>query len=379
MTPLEEASLLDEAEAREPVNHTEAGPGRDGPGTTSTGPRHYIETVGEFLNARDPLQRYIVNELVPAETLVLIHGEPRSRKSLAAFELALSAATGTPAFGLARLAAEAPVEVLWVQEEDPRGPTRLRVKRLVRERCGASVPERLHVSVRRGVNLDDPAWVAALISDCRRLGIKLLVLDAMRRLAACVDEGPAKVRLVTAVLRQLISEAALTIIAVHHDVKPSREGADPRRRGHRASGGDWFAVSECPIHVEQAGRGESLVYPQDYKFSADPAPFTFRCEYDGHLICRLVGLDTTTEGAEQAGDRGSLVEWLRTHGPSSKRALKGGLAVGWEKLNKLIESLEREGVLDSTPGPRNSILYFVAGTTAPDNPESSHAESGATA
>lgn len=341
--------------------------GRDScPGCTR-GPQHYIESVGAFLAETDEPTRYVIGELVPEGVLALIHGEPRARKSLAAFELALSAATGTPAFGLERLRPPQPAPVLWLQEEDPRGPTRVRVRRLVLERCGATPPDTLHVSVRRGVNLDEPEWVDAIIADARRLGAKLVVLDAMRRLSAMVDEGPSKVRAVTAVLRRLVTEAAASVVAVHHDVKPARDSTDSRRRGHRASGGDWFAAAECPIHVEQAGRGESLVYPSDYKFSADPAPFTFRAEYDGQLIRRLVGRDTSTAGAEQAPDRARVVEWLRTHGPAGKRAIKAGVAMGWDKLDGLLSGLVNDGALDSTPGPRRSDLFFIAGTTAPES------------
>src|SRR5262249_51111441 len=153
--------------------------------------------------------------------------------------------------------------------------TKMRVRRLVEDRCGPTWPtETLTVSVRRGVNLDDPAWVARLFGDIRARGAKLLVLDAARRLSAKTDEGPQKVRELMAVLREIIRQTGVAIVIVHHDVKPPREGQDQRRRSHRASGGDWFAASECPVHVERVSESESLLFPEDFKFSGDPAPFT---------------------------------------------------------------------------------------------------------
>ena len=71
---------------------------------------------------------------------MLIHGEPRARKSLVAFELALSAATGTAPFGLHRFQPAAPVACWYIQEEDPRSLTRPRLRRLVQERCGVGFP-----------------------------------------------------------------------------------------------------------------------------------------------------------------------------------------------------------------------------------------------
>src|SRR5262249_34737898 len=161
-------------------------------------------------------------------------------------------------------------------------------------------------AVRRGVDLDDPAWVARVIADLQRLGAKVLVLDAARRLSAKTDEGPAKVRELVAVLRMIVTRAGVTIVIVHHDIKPPLNGQDQRRRSQRASGGDWFAACECPVHIEKIG-GESLVFPEDYKFTSDPAPFIFTCEIQNGLITRLVGIDTDTEHAERAGIRGKVL------------------------------------------------------------------------
>jgi hypothetical protein len=276
----------------------------------------YIESLAEFLAEEDPPDRVIFPDLLPAGVIMLLHGEPRSRKSLAAFELALAAATGTAPFGLARFHPAEPIGVLYIQEEDPRALTRQRVRRLVAERCGADLPKTLSVSIRRGVNLDDPDWVTQIAADLSRLGIRLLVLDAARRFSVKTDEGPTKVSEFTAVLRHLVTTTGVSIIIVHHDVKPPITGHDGRRRSQRASGGDWFAVAECPVHVEKIGPRESLIFPEDYKFTADPAPFTFTYETDGALITRLYGVDTTTEQAERAGVRGKVRDWLRTNGPA---------------------------------------------------------------
>jgi hypothetical protein len=298
-------------------------------------------------------------ELLPVGVLMLVHGEPRARKSLAAFELALAAATGTAPFGLGRFTPAAAVPVLYVQEEDPRALTRTRLRRLVQERCGGAVPPALHVAVRRGVDLDDPAWAARLIGDCLRLEVRLVVLDAARRLSTKTDEGPAKVRELMAVFRALVTRAGVSLVVVHHDVKPPATGQDLRRRSQRASGGDWFAGAECPVHVERVNERESLVYPQDYKFAADPTPFTFTCELDGRVIARLIGRDTTPDHAETAGLRGKLVDWLRVHGPAAKSTMKGA-GFGWATINALLDGLLRDGLIDSGPGrSKGSHLYFV--------------------
>jgi hypothetical protein len=325
-------------------------------------PVGYIDTIAAFLDEQDPPLSVIFPELLPCGVIMLMHGEPRARKTLGAFELALAAATGTAPFGLARFKPAGRIPTLYVQEEDPRSLTRPRLRALVNARCGGNRPDTLYVVVRRGVDLDDPEWVDALTTDIKRLGIKLLVLDAARRLSAKTDEGPAKVRELVAVLRSIVTATGVSIAIVHHDVKPPTSGQDQRRRSQRASGGDWFAACECPVHVEKVTARESLVFPEDYKFTADPAPFTFTCETDGQLITQLIGTDTDTEQAQRAGIRGKVLEWVRLYGPASRSAMqKAGLA-RWDILEPVVAALLKEGKLDSGPGrQKGSLRYFVPG------------------
>lgn len=326
----------------------------------------YIDTIAAFLDEEDLPQHYVFPELLPQGVIMLIHGEPRARKSLVAFELALSAATGTAPFNLPRFAPAAPLTVLYVQEEDPRALTKLRLGALVRARCGDARPATLHVSVRRGINLDDPLWVARLIQDLKARDVKLLVLDAARRLSAKTDEGPAKVRELIAVLRSIVDQASVTIVIVHHDVKPARDGQDQRRLGQRASGGDWFAGSECPVHVDRVNGRESMVFPQDYKFASDPAPFTVTCDVADNLITRLVGTSTTTDHAEQAGPRGKILDWLRANGPVSKTAMKKAGLGRWDTIEAVLNSFVKEGKVDIAPGRQaGSSHYFVVGGAVP--------------
>jgi hypothetical protein len=328
---------------------------QDGGGATVC---DYLEPLAQFLTQADPPTMWVFPELLPEGVLMLMHGEPRARKSLAAFELALAAATGTAPFGLARFAPDGPVVVVYVQEEDSRALTRPRMRGMVNTRC-TTIPDTLHVAVRTGINLDDPAWAERLTGDCKRLGAKLIVLDAARRLSSKTDEGPSKTRELVAVLRSIVTATGAAVVVVHHDVKPAANGQDQRRRSQRASGGDWFAACECPVHVEKIGSTDSLVYPEDYKHGPDPRPFTFACELTDGVITKLVGQDTTTEQAETAGASGKLLAWLKANGPASKSAMKKA-GLGWEAVEMHLSALLKAGKVDAGPGRKaGTYLYFV--------------------
>jgi hypothetical protein len=233
---------------------------------------------------------------------------------------------------------------------------RLRALLQARGEC----PATLHVAVRRGIDLDDPLWVGQLIIDLKKLGVQLLILDAARRLSAKTDEGPAKVRELTTVLRTIVTATGVSIVIVHHDVKPPSYGQDQRRRSQRASGGDWFAACECPVHVEKIGTNASLVFPEDYKFTSDPAPFTFSCETANGFITSLVGVDTTTEDAERAGIKGKVFDWLRVNGPATRTDMKKAGIAQWHAIEAALELLMKDGKVDAGPGrQRGSLRYFV--------------------
>lgn len=336
------------------------------PAATDT-PLDYIEPLSAFLSEEDTPPRYIFPALLPYGVIMLVHGEPRARKSLFGAELALSGATGSAPFGLPRFEPAEPINVWYMQEEDPRALTRPRLRALVHERCGDAVPETFYATVRRGVDLDDAFWVDGIIARIQERDIRLLVLDAARRLSAKTDEGPAKVRELIAVLRAIVTTTGASIVIVHHDVKPMTNGQDQRRRSHRASGGDWFASTEAPIHVERVGERESLVYPQDYKFSSDPAPFTFRCVVRDELVVRLVGEDTSTDHAERAGVRGKILDWLRINGPAAKTAMKKAGLGRWETIEAVLGAFVKEGKVDVGPGRKaGTSMYFVPSSAVPE-------------
>ncbi len=321
--------------------------------------RFYVEAAAEFLAEEDPPEVFVVNELVPAQTLVLLHGEPRTRKSWAALELAIAAATGTPAFGLARFAVPAPVPVLYSSQEDGRRPVRARVRRFLRGRDLTTPPAGLHFSVHGGINLDNEAWQEALLHDTARLGIRLLVLDPIRRYSPNVDKGPAEVRTVTAFLRRLAVQSECSVVIVHHDVKPGREREDTRRRSHKASGGDWFAASECPIAAEPAGRNRTLLVPEDFKFGEDPAAFSFSIEEDeAKTYARLTAEAVESRDVAVLGLHERILEHLRHNPGSAGNAIAKGIHAGKGGVLEALERLSAAGKVDSVQEKRKTSWFI---------------------
>lgn len=320
----------------------------------------YLETAAEFCAEVDPPQVHIIGELVPMGVTVLMHGEPRTRKSWAAMELAIAAATGTPAFGQERFAAPLAVPTFYGSQEDGRRDFRSRLWRCLRARDQATPPPTLFLSVHANINLESQAWQAAIVRDFKARGIKLAVFDPIRRFSPNVDKGPSEVRAVTGFLRQLTVETGCTTITVHHDVKPGQE-ADTRRRGHKASGGDWFAASDCPIHLEAAGRDRTLVVPEDYKHGTDPASFAFRIEEDeGKTWARVASEDVAAEDVGSLALHGRILDFLGANPGATGRSVVNGVRARREAVMDALAALGKADKVDSVKAGR-SFQWFIKG------------------
>ena len=323
----------------------------------------YIEFAPSFLAVEDPPIQYLVNELIPERVIALVHGEPRTQKSWAALDLAIALATGTPAFGLERLRVDQPVRVLYSSQEDAAPLVRLRAKALLKGRSIEHWPETLAFSVHRGIDLERSEWHERLLRDVRRFGFRLLTFDPIRRYGLNVDKGPAEVRAITAYLRRLCVETGVSVSLIHHDVKPPASGKDERRRSQKASGGDWFAASECPMSFEEAGDHRTLVYPEHYKFSADPEPFSFRLETD-HLqqptVARLIGETTNAEQAADLAAQEKILGFLKDHPRTATRDVERGCRMRNGDGKPMLERLAERGLIDAlVQGKGKATLWWI--------------------
>jgi putative DNA primase/helicase len=338
------------------------------PETSRIDPEPYIEFAPSFLAVQEPPMQYLLPELLPEAVIALGHGEPRTRKSWGFLEIAIALATGTPAFSMDRFSVPAPACVLYSSQEDSARDVRIRAKAILRGRGINYFPETLAFSVHKGINLESNEWHEALIRDIERYRFRLIILDPIRRYAPSADKGPSEVRQITGFLRHLVVNTGATIAPVHHDVKPTAENRDQRRRGHKASGGDWFAAAECPIAFEQAGDNRTLVIPEDYKFSIDPQPFVFRLETDDPRTpncARVIGESCNAEDAELLATQQRILQYLAEHQSGvSGNAIATALRKRREAIGSVLDLLRNSGQVDCVglPGRGKKQTWFLRGT-----------------
>jgi len=304
----------------------------------------FIDFAPEFLSVDDPPLAYIIPEYTPAGCLKCVHGDPRTMKSLAALEEFIAAGTETPAFGMERFRPTRKYRALYCSQEDHAPIVRPRVKKFLRTHGVDTFPDNLGFAVYKGIDFDSDAWQARFFDEIVDCGFEFVVIDPIRGFTAFADAGPKDVIPIAKFFRRLTARG-ITIEIVHHDVKPPTNGQDNRKRRHRASGGAWFSVSECPVAFEKIGDRQSLVSPEDYKFSGDPRPFTITYHEDDDGI-RLIGEDSTAEEAQSLAVDKKVLTYLSEHPAATGNSIVKGIRARKEAVLDSLERLFRADKVD---------------------------------
>lgn len=204
-----------------------------------------------------PLERYLAVESQDPKWMVeglwsdkshgIIAGEPKTRKSYFAIDLALSVATGTPVFGHFPVSKQGPV--LMIQEEISDAEMRKRLRYIAAgkdlggkvEKVGDSIslhlpePVPFYLRNRAGFDLSKDDSYIELEKEIIDREIKLLILDPLQMMLGTIDENQAsQVRPMLKNLLQLKEATGAGTLIVHHHGKT--QSNNPRQGGQRMLG-----------------------------------------------------------------------------------------------------------------------------------------------
>jgi hypothetical protein len=305
----------------------------------------------------------VLGDLLALGEIAMFHGQPRDGKTWASLEVAIAVALGDKAFGLARLTAPAVRGVLIVSNEDGERAVVGRLQLLLAGRGVWAAPSNFHLIVGQGCDLDTQVWRRRLIHEVRRLGVGLVILDPIRSLTGCVDQGPHELQPFALYLRTLLRETGVSVLLVHHDAKPAAGVTDNRRRAQRASGGAIFSIVDAPMHVERIDEHRSLLAPDGFKFCADPESFVFERvrAADGQAL-RLVAADSgSANDAAEVVMQAKLEAFLRDNPGRSGRDIARGVKVHRQTVSDALERMFKAGVVDAVDGARKARLWTLRG------------------
>ncbi len=299
--------------------------------------------------ADDPIV-FLVDRLVVAGANGWIGGEPKSLKSWLALYLALCIALKIPPFG--RYHVPAAARVLYIQEEDNRRRVRRRIRKILRG-FGVDAPSDafFRYSIKRGLLLDEQAWVEALRRELAEYKPDVVVGDVFENMHGKDSMERAELKPVFYTLNRLQEEFRCGFLLVDHFKKAALGSS--KRGGQRLAGSvGKHAWGESSIYLFPAP-GQNQVRVETELKDASSEAFTLTLtdtEDDG------VRFDWTAEDDAKAAEMKAKVldavasvggpgEWVTGKAVAEAAGISPNTATKW--LNLLVDEdqkLERDRI-----------------------------------
>lgn len=226
-------------------------------------------------------QQIFENPLPPPEMLVenlflkkgigLIAGAPYSYKSTAALDLAVSVASGKPAFDFFSVTTRTPVLYVYAEQVQNLWEQRLREIMIAR-----GVPHNLPIFMVPGyeLRLNQPDHLDYLIRLIRERQVGYVILDPLGVFFNLTSEDDAAEvrRVARPPLERLVGETDTTLTALHHSTKEARKFEPLDALDLVRGSGDWQAMTSSILglwYSHKRGRIKALVRGR----IDEPAPF----------------------------------------------------------------------------------------------------------
>ncbi|OGG48695.1 hypothetical protein A3C18_02415 [Candidatus Kaiserbacteria bacterium RIFCSPHIGHO2_02_FULL_54_11b] len=320
------------------------------------------ETLTDLYADTFPDNLWLVDGLIPIGGLTMFSGRPKSFKTYIMQNLAMSVVTGIPFLGRFNIPEKG--RVLIIDEENPR--------RLIRDRfrdMGMPETDEIVLLSRKGVRLDKPQSVEAVVDYVNELNPRLIVIDSLTKLHSKNENQSNEMSDVFTAMKKMLADDR-AIVLIHHHNKASKQ--EKRGDGQSIRGSsDIFAELDAYIAVDRKGLTTDVIMtPGALRIAEEPEAFRASLVPDeyGHEIFAYQG-----EVDEKNEERAAAVAAVRDlfTSPETKQTVQD--CIDWTKLpdtdvRVALKILEKNGVLTHDIGPRNKFIYRLADSTGNEKP-----------
>lgn len=276
--------------------------------------------------------------LWPASGVGVLGGLPKSTKSWAGFDIALSVASGTPCLG--HFPVVRPGPALIYAAEDPLPTVRARLAGLARHRGLDLSTVPIHIITEPAIRLDRITDQERLRRTLASIRPRILILDPLVRVYGQVDENSvAEVSALLAYLRALQREYDVSVLVVHH----ARKAQGPVHQAGEAlrGSGDFFAWSDTMLYLRRIKDG--LLLTRAHRSAPSGDPVVLKLLESADTPPHLEVVSTGGIGDESSVEHKLLRFLTRSPAPASTEEIRAALSLRKERVVATLKDLKQAG------------------------------------
>ena len=228
-----------------------------------------ILTVKEYLSLPQPPQRWVIDQLVPAQSLVVLWGPPKEGKTTLALQAGRCVAQGLPFLGYDTQRGP----VLLLQVDTPRSeltPLLTRIQSEWGQESGLLLPDPDQLALYKPMNILDVDTLYYLRTLVRMARPSMVIVDCFRELGSFKENVSEEQRPIVNALKSLTtdnSEHPCACLLIHHTSKLSGKETTPdakdagRGSGYLSGAVDsiWF-LHQQQIKIEARFAKKQTLY-----------------------------------------------------------------------------------------------------------------------
>ena len=316
-----------------------------------------------------PENRWIIEQLVPEEGIVILAGASGSFKTWLIMEMALAIAEGRDFLDVFKTVQS---KVLIIDEENG--------KRLYNERFKSitSLSEApIFLSSMGGFIVNDDN-VKNVIEFCKKEQIRLVIIDSMTRVNTG-DENSSKDTTKFFTSLRGFTKQSISVVLIHHNRKPGVTGYDASTDMRGSS--DIKAAVDVQLAVRRQGTSMAIELRQAkcrYNQEMSPIKLVFEKNEDTGLVgFRYVGAlkenGNENEKESLAELENVILDMVQKFPNTNKGAIASSVANatgrGVSKVKAIISELVESGKLISTTGKHNASILSLSSDMCDDKEE----------
>ena len=299
----------------------------------------YLIDAAELLAEPDPgPTAWLVEGLIVDQALTAGVGRWKTTKSWAMLEVAVSIATGTPAFGQAAIPEAGPV--VYVIEESGKNALWRRLDMLCRGRAIRSdeLRGRLLLAPNQRVKLDDPEWQVQLVETGLKVRPRAFIFDPLARMKATDREENDQTGLAPVIefLRVLRDETGAAPLFVHHT---GHQGE------HMRGTSDLESVWESRLTFKRDSDNGLVTVTAAHREEEDSSALVYALDF--HRDTRTIRLRSSVPPLAER-----IIDYLTEHGPNRSDVIAKALETRRTDVDRTLATLETLGTTHNGPSGR---------------------------